>query len=185
MKTAIAIWTIDRVLLAIYLVALLVLLIAPIPGPEYRLLGIGADKWMHFALFGGLAVLLRWNLSTSRHAVFVCIGAASVVAGATEIVQSLVDYRSAELWDLLAGVLGATLGAVVTNQIVSSPVLQKIVGLLVVILGLILAAVFVFADLIGVGQSSPFGTLQIIGTALGALITAGGIGIYVKGLRGQ
>ena len=184
-KTAVAVWKLDRMMLAIYLIALVGLLMFPIAGPEFQLLSIGADKWMHVALFGGLAVLLRWNLSANRHAVLISIGAAFVVAVATEVAQGLVAYRSAELWDLLAGLLGATLGAVSMNRIVSSPVLEKSVGLLVVILGLMVGALFVLADVIGVGKSNLFGTLQIAGTALGALITVGGVGVYVKGSRGE
>ncbi len=185
MKAATAVLKLDRLLLAIYLIALLGLLMFPIEGPNFRLLSIGADKWMHVALFGGLAVLLRWNLSANRHAVLVSVGAAFVVAVATEVAQSLVAYRSAELWDLLAGLLGAMLGAVSMNRIVSSPVPKKSVGLLVAILGVMVSALFVLADVIGVGKSNLFGTLQMAGTALGALITVGGVGVYVKGLRGE
>ncbi len=183
-KATAALWKLDRLLLAIYLIALLGLLMFPIAGPEFQLLSIGADKWMHVALFGGLAVFLRWNLSANRHAVLVSVGATFVVAVATEVAQGLVAYRSAELWDLLAGLLGAMLGAVSMNRIVSSPVPEKSVGLLVAILGLMVGALFVLADVIGVGKSNLFGTLQMAGTALGVLITAGGVGLYVKGLRG-
>ena len=182
LKAAVVLGKPDRILLAIYLIALLGLLMFPIGGSEYRLLGIRVDKWMHVALFGGLAVFLRWNLSTNRYAVFFSIGAASVVAAATEVAQGLVTYRSAELWDLLAGVLGATLGAVGMNRIVSSRVPDKLVGLIVAILGLMVGAIFVLADVIGVGTNDIFGTVQMVGAALGALITVGGVGVYVRGL---
>ena len=172
----------DRLLLVIYLMALIGLLIFPISGPEYRLLNIGTDKWMHFALFGGLAVFLRWILATNRHAVLASISAAFVVAVATEVAQGLVAYRSAESWDILAGFLGAMLGAVSMNRIMSFSVPEKPIGLLVSTLGLMVGALFLLADLIGVGTSDRFGTIQMAGTALGALITAGGVGIYAKGL---
>lgn len=180
----VSLWKLDRILLAVYLIALLGLLMFPIAGPKFRLFGIGADKWMHVALFGGLAIFFVWNLSANRHAMFISISAAFVVAGATEIAQGLVTYRSAEWWDLLAGLLGATLGAMSMNRIVSSPRLEKSVGLLVAILGLMVGALFVLADVIGVGQNNLFGTAQMAGTALGALISVGGIGVYLKGLRG-
>ena len=44
-------WKLDRLLLAIYLIALLVILMFPIPGSEYQLFSVGVDKWMHAALF--------------------------------------------------------------------------------------------------------------------------------------
>ena len=185
MKEAIAFRKLDRLLLAIYLIALIGLLIFPVAGPKLRLFGIGADKWMHIALFGGLAVFLRWNFSRNRHAIFFSVGVAFVVAVAIEIVQGLVVYRSAELWDLLAGFLGAMLGAVSMNRIMSSPEPEKSVGLLVCTTGLLVGALFLLADVIGVGSSNLFGTLQMSGTALGVLITVGGIWVYVKGLRGE
>ena len=184
-KAVAALWKLDRLLLAIYLIALLGLLMFPIAGPEYRLLGIGTDKWMHFALFGGLAVFLRWNLSANRHAVLVSVGVAFIVAAATEVAQGLVAYRSAELLDLLAGLLGAMLGAVSMNRIVLSAVPEKPVGLLVTALGLMVGALFLLADMIGVGTSNLFGTTQMAGTALGVFIIVGGVGVYVKGLRSE
>ena len=52
-------------------------------------------------------------------------------------------------------------------------------------LGLMVGSLFVFADVIGVGTSNIFGTVQMAGTALGALVTIGGVGVYLKGLRGE
>ena len=183
MKAVVALRKLDRLLLAIYLFAMLGLLMFPIGGPEFRFLGIEADKWMHVVLFGGLAVFLRWNLSANRHAVSVSVGAAFVVAATAEVSQSLVAYRSAESWDLLAGLLGAILGAVGMNQILSFPVPEKLVGILVTLLGLMVGTLFVLADLIGVGQNDLFGIVQMAGTALGALILVGGIGVYAGVLR--
>lgn len=169
----------DRILLAIYLIALCGLLMYPIAGPQVRLLSIGSDKWMHAALFGGLAMLLRWNLSANRAALIVSIGVAFCVAAATEIAQGLVAYRSADLRDLLAGLIGATLGAVSMSAFVSFVVLQKRIGLLVATLGLMVATFFGLADVTGVGKSSQFGALQMTGMGLGALIAAGGVGAYL------
>jgi VanZ family protein len=184
-KGTVSLWKLHRVLLGIYVIALLGLLMFPIAGPEYRLLNIGTDKWMHVALFGGLAVFLRWNLAATRHAVLVSIGAAFVIAVATEVAQGFVAYRSAELWDILAGFLGAMLGAVTMNRIVLSPVPEKPIGFLVGSLGLMVAVLFVLADVIGVGTSNRFGTVQLAGTVLGGLITTGGIWVYVTGLRNE
>jgi hypothetical protein len=181
MKAAVTFWKLDRILLAIYLIALFSLLIFPIAGPDFRLLGIGADKWMHGMLFGGLAVFLRWNLVTNRHATLMAVGAAFIVAVATEIAQALVVYRSADVLDLLAGLIGAMLGALCMNHFVLSPVPSKPVGLVVVLLGLMVGSLFGLADVIGVGRSNLFGSIQMAGTALGALITLGGFRVYLKG----
>jgi glycopeptide antibiotics resistance protein len=172
----------NRLVLAIYCVALLMLLLFPFAGPGFSLLGIESDKWMHFALFGGLAVLLRWNLSENRHAVF---GAAFVVAAATEVAQGLLAYRSAEFMDLVAGLLGTMFGATSTDRILSSTVLQRLVGLIVAVLGLMVGTFFLLADRIGVGDSGQFGPVQIAGLALGVLIAAGGVGVHVKVIRGE
>lgn len=185
MRVATSLLRIDRLLLAVYLIALLGLLMFPISGPKFWLFGIGTDKWMHFALFGGLAVLLRWNLSENRHVVFTAVGVAFVIAAATEIAQGLVAYRSAELMDLVAGLLGAMIGAASTDRILSSTVLQRLLGLLVAILGLMLGTFFLLADVIGVGDGGQFGIIQIAGMALGTVIAIGGVKVYVKVVRGE
>ena len=167
-----------RLLLAIYLVALTGLLLFPIRGLNLQLLGIGVDKWMHVALFGGLAIVMQWNLSTHRRAALVSIGATVVVATAAEIAQGLVTYRSAEWWDLLAGFFGAILGTLAMSQVLSYRAGKKTVGLVVVVLGLSIGALFIFADLVGVGDGYRFGTTQIVGTLLGALVTIGGITLH-------
>jgi len=182
-KATATLWSLNRLLLTMYLIALMGLLMFPIVGPEFRLLGIGSDKWVHVALFGGLAVMLRWNLSENRHALFVSISIALVVAVTTEVAQGLVAYRSAEFFDVLAGLNGAIIGAVSVDRILSSLALQKLLGLLVVVMGLVVGALFLLADVIGVGDRNQFGTLQIVGVVLGALIAVGGANVYSRGLR--
>lgn len=161
-------------MLATYLVALLGLLMLPISGRELLLFGIGSDKWMHVALFGGLAVLLRWNLRESRHALFVSVGATFAVAVATEVAQGFIAYRSAESWDVLAGLIGAILGALAADRILSSVTLQKLLGPVVVTTGLVVAVLFLSADVIGIGNSAQVGTLQIAGMTVGVLFALGG-----------
>lgn len=169
-----AIRKIDRFLLAIYLVALFGLIMLPISGTEFRLLGIESDKWIYVALFGGLAVLLRWNISERRHALFVSVAATFFVAAVAEVAHGLVDYRSAESWDVVAGLIGAVLGATGADRILSSEALRKLLGPVVAILGLMVGLFFLLADVIGVGNSAQVGTLQVAGMALGALIAVGG-----------
>ena len=185
LRSAVSLWNFNRALLAIYLIALLGLLMIPFSGPENDLFGIETDKLVHVVLFAGLAMLLRLNLTAKQHAVMLSIAAAFVVVVATEAAQGLVKYRSAELMDVLAGFLGATLGAVGMNRIVSSPVFEKWVGVLVIILGLMVGALFLLADVIGVGDRSVFGLVQMAGMALGAVMAARGFAIYMKGSRGQ
>ena len=182
-RSAHALGKLDRILLAVYLIALASLLVFPVGGPEFQILGIEADKWMHAALFGGLAALVRWNLRAARHPFFVAIGAAFAVAAGAEVVQSMLTYRSAEMGDLLAGFLGAFLGAISMSRILSYPAPERLIGLLVAILGLMVGTFFALADVIGVGENSTFGTLQLAGTALGVLITAGGAVVRSRGLR--
>jgi hypothetical protein len=185
MKAANALRKLDRLLLTIYLIAMCVLLLSPIDGPSYKFLGIGADKWMHVALFGGLAALFRWNLLANHRALVTSVGAAFFVAALAELVQGLATHRSADLWDLLAGLLGAMLGATSMNRIVSPSAPEKLVGLLTTILGLMVAVLFVFADVIGVGKNNNFGAVQISGMVLGALVVAGGIRLYLGASRNE
>lgn len=157
-----------------YLAALFGLLMLPISGTQYKLLGIGFDKWMHIALFGGLAVLLRWNLAGYRQALLVSVGAACAIAAVTEVAQGLVAYRSAEFWDVVAGLIGAVLGAASADRILSSKALQNLLGPVVVTTGLMVAVFFLLADVIGVGNNARLGILQIAGITVGALIALGG-----------
>ncbi len=174
LKSVTASRKIDRFALAIYFAALLGLLMLPISGTEFGLLGIGSDKWIHVVLFGGLAVLLRWNLSESRHPLLISVGAAFAIIVATEVAQGLIAYRSAESWDVLAGLVGAILGAASADRILSSAALQKLLSPVVVTMGLMVGVFFLLADVIGVGNNAKFGILQIAGVILGALIALGG-----------
>jgi VanZ family protein len=182
-KAAVASWKLDRILLAVYLIAMLALLMSPLSGPKIEMPGFGIDKYLHFALFGGLAVFLRWNLAARRLAALTAVAAAFVVAAATEIAQGLIAYRSAELLDLIAGLFGAVLGAAGANRIMASPAPGQLLGITVTIVGFFLSVLFVLADVVGLGNSHQFGTLQIAGTVLGAVVTAGGIVVYRTGKR--
>jgi uncharacterized membrane protein YeaQ/YmgE (transglycosylase-associated protein family) len=178
-------WKHDRILLAIYLVALVGLLLLPIDTPDHVFLGVEIDTWAHVALFGGLAVFLRWNLSGVRHASALSVGIAAAIAAATEVAQSLTDYRSADWLDLVVGVLGALLGAIAMNRVLVSRAHDELIGLMVALIGAMISATFLLADVIGVSGNDYFGTAQLAGTILGALIGAGGIRIYLKAVRSR
>ena len=95
--------------------------LAPLPTGAYRAINIpGFDKAVHVGLFGGLALLLCWAFnSAARPRAVVIVGLASAMAGLIEVVQGLLPYRSAEWWDLLAGVAGALAGALLAAAIAS------------------------------------------------------------------
>lgn len=58
---------------------------------------------------------------------------------------------------------------------------SKTIGLIVAIVGVLVGLFFVLADVIGVGASPDrFGSRQIIGTAVGALIFIVGVVVYIR-----
>lgn len=174
--------SLDRMILAVYLIALITLLLAPVTvDGRYQLLNIGGDKWVHFGLFSGLAGLFRWNLPKSRRPLLFAFVATFAVSVFTELAQSVTSYRSASLGDLGADLIGGLVGVLVMSRIMSRPRPERTVGAIVTLLGLGIGALFVLADVIGVGTTQTFGPTQMTGSFLGALIAFGGIGIYVMG----
>jgi uncharacterized membrane protein len=51
---------------------------------------------------------------------------------------------------------------------------KKTIGIILIVLGVILAVVSAFADRLGIG-SGGFGTKQLIGTAIGIIVTLVGV----------
>lgn len=103
-----------RSLLALYVMALLVITLAPLPaGGEYVEAVPGLDKAIHVVLFGGLALLLVWKaeLRRGRAAVIRAIGLTVAAAALIEVMQAPLPYRSGDVWDFLAGAVGAVVGA--------------------------------------------------------------------------
>jgi len=175
----------DRNLLAIYLVALIALLLLPISEPKFKLLHIHSDKWMHAALFGGCAIMLRWNLDSRRFATSISIGITAILAACMEIVQGFTTYRDAEWADILAGAVGGVIGVFVMNRILASSHPDRRAGTLIVLLGLMVAAASLLADVIRAGNRVHFGPTQVTGTVLGILLVLGGIAVYRKDLIGS
>jgi VanZ family protein len=99
-----------RSLLAVYLAFVLGATLAPLSGPTYELVA-GFDKLVHVGLFGGVALLVCWNLGplTLGTAILVFLST-TAFAAAIEIVQGVLRYRSGDIWDLVAGAIGALLG---------------------------------------------------------------------------
>ena len=92
-----------------YLAWLLVLLLAPVaqrfPSNYYT----SFDKVLHLGLFFGLALLGYLNVPS----IMVVTAFAVLVAGGTEILQGFTAYRSSELWDFVADLVGTGVGLVV------------------------------------------------------------------------
>jgi hypothetical protein len=57
---------------------------------------------------------------------------------------------------------------------------KKLLGVLVCVAGVILLAVSLLADTIGIGGSAGFGVNQILGAVAGALVAIGGVLLLIK-----
>ena len=92
-----------------YLTLMLLLLLAPVaqdlPSTYYASL----DKVVHIGLFFGLALLGYLNVPS----ILAVTAFVVLVAGGTEILQGFTAYRSRELWDFVADMVGAGVGLVV------------------------------------------------------------------------
>ena len=172
----------DRNLFIVYFVAILALLLLPVREPRFHFLGFMSDKWMHVAMFGGLALLLRWNLSSGLRGSIGAICATILIAGLVEVMQGFTGYRDAEWGDVLAGSVGAVLGVLVMNRILASRRPDGSIGILVILLGVMIVAASLLADIIGLGYHARFGVAQLTGAVLGALLIVGGVSVYRKGL---
>jgi VanZ family protein len=93
--------------LAIGIAASAVLFLAPVSIPVPAVEGIETDKLAHALLVGALAGLIRWNLPAGRRQAVVAVLLAGTYAGLIELIQGMLAFRSGDVMDLLAGVLGA------------------------------------------------------------------------------
>jgi VanZ family protein len=95
--------------LAAGIAATLPLFLLPLSNPVPTLDGIETDKVAHAALIGGLALLVRWNLPAGRWRGAAAVLLAGVYAGLIELVQSALTFRTGDVTDLAAGLLGAAI----------------------------------------------------------------------------
>ena len=93
--------------LAIGIAASAVLFLAPVSNPVPAVEGIETDKLAHALLVGALAGLIRWNLPAGRRQAVAAVLLAGTYAGLIELIQGMLAFRSGDVMDLLAGVLGA------------------------------------------------------------------------------
>ena len=59
----------------------------------------------------------------------------------------------------------------------------KTTGLIVAVVGVLVALFFALLDVIGVGSTARFGYIQITGVVVGVLILIAGLVIYLRGDR--
>lgn len=103
-----------RIILGLYVVAVLVLMLAPIRQPRLVRSIPDADKIVHAALFGLMAAVFWWNLAARRRGRAVwAVALATAFACAVEILQAFVPYRSSDPLDAVAGLVGAVVAALV------------------------------------------------------------------------
>jgi len=99
-------------MLAGYLLFVMAATLAPLSGSTYAVI-TGFDKIVHVVLFGGVALILSWNLrSYTLQSEAAAWGLTTLIAAAIEVVQSMLWYRSGDWWDLIAGAAGALLGVI-------------------------------------------------------------------------
>ncbi len=56
----------------------------------------------------------------------------------------------------------------------------KTLGLVLIVAGIVVALLFGFADVIGIGDQNRFGSQQVAGTVIGALVFIVGLVIYLR-----
>jgi VanZ family protein len=106
--------TLRRTLLAVYVLAVTFLMVAPIRAPQLAAEIPESDKLVHVGVFGLMTGLIWWNLEgRQRGRIFWAAVLATGFAVLVECVQSFVPYRSADPLDAAAGLAGALACAVV------------------------------------------------------------------------
>ncbi len=102
-----------RLIFSAYWLAMLALFFVPVPrGPVIP--SSQLDKAVHFVLFLGFAALYRLERGAG---VLKAVLVSALFAGGVELVQELLGYRSGELMDFVAGIIGAMVGAAVAQLI--------------------------------------------------------------------
>lgn len=103
--------TFRRTIFLAYLGLVLAATLAPLSGDMYSAVS-GLDKLAHVVLFIGVAFVTYWSQkSAGEPSPLFAAGFAAGLAGLIEVIQATLPYRSGDLWDFWAGVLGAAIGA--------------------------------------------------------------------------
>ncbi|UCD25229.1 MAG: VanZ family protein [Gemmatimonadota bacterium] len=98
-----------RIILAAYLGLILYATLAPISASWYKTVS-ALDKLAHVGLFAGMSFLMVLSMTDGWRRALWAIALTSALAAIIELVQGALPYRSAEWWDLWAGVGGAAVG---------------------------------------------------------------------------
>jgi VanZ family protein len=108
-----------RLWLGVYVAALLVLTLAPLPALANRLASTDHfDKVAHFVLLGGLTVMLYWVLAAEgRPSLARVVGPAVAFAALIEVLQAPLPYRTTDFWDFVWGTVGAFVAYVVVVRL--------------------------------------------------------------------
>lgn len=115
--------TISRFLLILYIIAVAILCFGRFNGGvdmSSELFGIPKDKIAHFAMFLPYPILMYLAFyrpgSKVRLVLFLTavIIAGGILAGATELIQGMLQYRSADITDFRADCLGILSGSIIT-----------------------------------------------------------------------
>ena len=92
------------------------LFLLPVSNPVPEAFGlVDTDKLAHLGLIGTLAALAFWSLSRTKVRFAEAILLASAYAGAVEVVQALLPYRTGDVWDFVYGVIGAVIAVAATR----------------------------------------------------------------------
>ncbi len=106
-----------HILFVLYVAVVVVVFLVPVPTlpiwVPHQL-----DKMVHFGIFLGFALLLHLD---RRPTLGLTLLVSLVFAGAIELVQSLLPYRSGDWRDFAAGAAGAGVGVVLTLLVARKP----------------------------------------------------------------
>lgn len=109
-----------RPLLVAYVVAILAATLAPVPTSVWWL-PTWFDKVVHAGMFLGLSLVGYWNLPGQRRqgvgGVARVVAPGAALAGAIEMVQAQMAYRTGDVWDFVWGVAGAVTGYFVARHL--------------------------------------------------------------------
>lgn len=108
-----------RPVLALYTAGVLVLTLAPLPRSVNQLPD-WSDKVVHWGLLAGFAVLLYWNVTGPWARAVVVIGLAAAFAGAIELLQGPLVFRSGDVWDFAWGVVGGVVGFAIARIVIGA-----------------------------------------------------------------